>query len=56
MFQYNIDFNYSIFDYNKSANISLKYGEYEYFITVNEYEGITPINKENIEILIQDIL
>lgn len=56
MLQYNADCHYSVSDYNNSANISIKYGGYEYFITVDEYEGITPINKENIEILIQDIL
>lgn len=56
MLQYTADCYYSVSDYNKSANISIKYGGYEYFITVNEYEGITPINKENIEILIRDIL
>lgn len=56
MFQYNTECHYSIFDHNMSANISIKNGKYEYFITVKEYEGITPVNKENIELLIQDIL
>ena len=47
---------FSIAVNNEEAYIFVASDEYEYFITTKEYEGITPINKENIELLIQDIL
>lgn len=41
---------------NDKAYIYVTQGNYEYFITAREYENITPLTKENIELLITDIL
>ena len=39
-----------------AAYIAAERNGYEYFITVTEFGGITPITKENIERLVQEIL
>ncbi len=47
---------YDIADNGAEAYITVKSNGYEYFITVTEFGGITPITKENIELLVQEIL
>ena len=48
--------SYDITDNGAEAYITVKRNGYEYFITVTEFGGITPITKENIELLVQEIL
>ncbi len=48
--------SYDITDNDAEAYITVKSNGYEYFITVTEFGGITPITKENIELLVQEIL
>ena len=48
--------SYDITDNGAEAYITVKSNGYEYVITVTEFGGITPITKENIELLVQEIL
>ena len=48
--------SYDIADNGAEAYIAAERNGYEYFITVTEFGGITPITKENIERLVQEIL
>lgn len=47
---------YNISENGIEAYITVTNQDYEYFITVKEYENITPITRENIDLLISDIL
>lgn len=38
------------------AKIKFKKGSYEYFLTVREFQGMTEINDENIEVFIENVL
>lgn len=46
---------YGISRNNQEAFITATQGDYEYFIRVNEFGDVAQINKENIDLLVQDI-
>lgn len=41
---------------SNEAYIKFKKGSYEYFLTVREFQGMTEINDENIEVFIENVL
>lgn len=58
-----VEFNNIVYDFylKKSFNdiqakIKFKKGSYEYFLTVREFQDMTEINDENIEVFIKNVL